>query len=418
MVALFVFLNFIIFCRKKISVASFLSFLILISVLSSFALGYYTIPTDLGSFFNEVFIVLCLFILILGTKNWDFHRIKLPARRDLAFLEWVVFFIGGVALIINFYIVYASISHVLSSDLNITSYKNEGDAAEYLRTVVPGYFLTITYLLTPVGYLSLSLHFANFSRAKLAKTIVFFIISLNIPLVGFHALSRSAAILFILLYVCLFISLRKSLPKTAVRKLLAPSLVAFSCIFLVLMYITISRFYSAPNLSITAPSGIQLSPVFYWILDYFGQWYANGIEILSEFDFSKLWYGQGSFGMLRTILDYEVGLSEIREETIPEFATSFNGVIAVLVYDFTYIGAFIVVSSIYFFSMKLGGQNRTIINLYQLLVVICLLPPLVLFFTNNAYSNLFTSLSVFIISVFVFLSKLALNNSSKRKKVF
>ena len=183
-------------------------------------------------------------------------------------------------------------------------------------------------------------------------SVFFLLLSLNVPLAGLHGLSRSGIVQFILMYAFFYLY---SYPAISGRVRLKINFFVFlilSSVLLAFYYITNARFSGSYSKSDVDESVIENRAI-YSIFDYFSQWSVNGITVMGNFSLEKIWYGKSS----RTFLDEVLARSgmdmvsyvELRKLTLDDNASSFNGLVATLLYDFGYAGAIAFSLLFYFF---------------------------------------------------------------------
>ncbi|WP_238559164.1 O-antigen polymerase [Polaribacter sp. MED152] len=365
--------------------------------------------TDVSILF---FSALILIFLIHGFKNYGNLKTIIPYGNYNSFnkLTKVLILVGLFVTLINIFITFKAFGALLSESVNVQSYKNEGEAGDFLIQWVGAVPLFISRLLSPIGYYALGLHFYFLIIRNVKKSFIFFIISLNIPLLGFHGLSRSAAIQFILMYIAFFLYSYSALGKKIRRKMLVYTAVIFTTSFLLLNIISESRF--SKYYYIPSSSPIQ-DPVLYSTLDYGSQWNLNGFEVLKNYSVDKLMYGRSTFPII-SFLGNRIGLSftslaDLRYKNLGDkYDGTFNGVVATLLYDFGYF--FTLIFAVIFYKIVAKrGPKKGMVKLHHFVSFGVLIPLPLMFFTNNAYSYIALNLAIIYLIIINFLMKISKN---------
>mgnify|MGYP003632289556 FL=1 len=363
--------------------------------------------TDVSiSFFSA----LILIFLIHGFKNYRNLKTITPYINNKSFnkLTKVLIVIGMFVTLINVFITYKAFGALLSESINVQGYKNEGEAGDFLIQWVGAGPLFISRFLSPIGYYALGLHFYFLIIRKVKKSFIFFIISLNIPLLGFHGLSRSAAIQFILMYIAFFLYSYSALGKKIRKKMVVYSAVIFTTAFLLLNIITESRF--SKYYYIPSSSPIQ-DPVLYSTLDYGSQWNFNGFEVSKNYSVDKLMYGRSTFPIVPFIgnrigLNF-TSLSDLRRQKLGDkYDGTFNGVVGTLLYDFGYF--FTLIFAVIFYKIVArGAPKKGNVYLHNFISFGVLIPLPLMFFTNNVYSYIALNLAIIYLIIINFLMKIS-----------
>ena len=411
MVSVLFFSVYAVFIGSKKPVALYLAILIALSSVSGFLVGRLPDLLNLVDVFNYAFTILILFIFIHGFKGYRLVNIKEPS--NLKSFKYILFFIIlclTISLLLNVHIVNKSIGYILSSGSSITTFKNEGEAAILIRQWVHPYLVRTANIFSPLGYIALGLHFYYLVKAKWKLTLVFFLLSLNIPLVGLHGLSRSTIVQYILMYALYYFYVYPAIGKKIKFKINIAALLVGLLISIAFYNITDSRFSSSSYYSIESTGLIQ-NKILYSIFDYFSQWNQNGIEVMGSFTLDKLWYGKSSLTLLDTALDL-IGVEntkyiDIRKETLGSKASSFNGLVANLLYDFGHLFA-LIFSVFFFLIVRALGPKRGSIKLSNFIYFSVLVTVPVMFFTDNYLSVIMLNIAIVYTIVISFMLKLKL----------
>jgi oligosaccharide repeat unit polymerase len=405
--AIFVFYSFLGF--KKSPISSFLSSLIALTYFLGIFVGNTPNELEWLVVFNFIFVAVVLFVFC--HSFWG-RRVILYSSNNGIFLSnfflLTIVCMFVLVTIINATIVSRSISYVLNGGVNITEFKNQGDAADLIRTWVDPRLVFLSYALSPLSYLALALHFYFLTKRSSMWSIVFLIFALNIPLVGLHALSRSSIVHFVLLYFLLYFSCYGSFSRDLRKKINIFIFFSFSFIFVIFYFITVSRFSESSFYS-QADSSLIKNRALYSLFDYGSQWIVNSLAVLGEFSISDMWYGKSTFTAIDIVMNI-IGLpvndyTDVRGQTLGRYASKFNGLVATLVYDFSYVGAVYFVS-IFFAVVRFTIPRGGIFNIGEFSMLIVLVATPLMFFSNNYLGNTMYAIGSIYILLLFFVSKL------------
>lgn len=404
--------------RIKHVLSAFLFSLFSASFFCAWLIGKELLVYNWNDALNLIFTILAL--TIIGFSFYPLKRHSIFKFENSRFFKFSGLFITIFlipALLINIFIVASSFEYVINGNVSVTKFKNQGEAYSLIRRWVPASFVFYVNLFSGMGLIALAYHFYFISKKKINLSILFFLISLNIPLVGLHALSRATVVQFILMYACLYMYVYPTLDRTVRRKF--NLIFAFSGFFIsiVFLFVTYYRFSDSGYYLIPDESLIK-NITTYSIFDYFTQWINNGIVVLNNFTLGDLWYGKSSISLVDYILE-KIGFPvqsyvDVRNDTLGLYSSRFNGLVATLVYDFSHIGvlAFIL---LFCLIVKLIASRGAVLNGYSLPFVGFVFSVPGLFFSNNFLSNEIFSLSGFYALVFLCISKLKFHIGSGLK---
>ncbi len=405
-------------CRKK-SVAFYLSVFIgsslILTSVSPLVHGIDSLP----DFYNMIFTVTMLLIVVHSFRGYYLEELIIKENESTLFWPfiYVLIFSLTIVLVINFYIVYKSTTLILLEGVSVGEFKNEGLAQIMIRQWVNPNLVTIANIFSPLGYLTIALHFYFLRNKKIAYSIVFLILSFNLPLSSLHGLSRAGVFHFLLIYTFFFLYIQPSLSSQLRSFFKKIAVLFFGLFLLIFVLITESRFGEDSNYSRYENLGTFWSSnqELLSVVDYGTQWSSNGLEVLENYTIDQTWFGKSNFKIVEIIagifdIDYEK-YSDVRQNTLGEYASKFLGLIAVLVYDFGYVLATLVIF-IFFFTVKYFSPQNHKGNLKNIIFFPILIAVPVMFFTNNYLST--TSLSVGI--VLLILSSLVLRSSIQISK--
>ncbi|MGX1923782.1 hypothetical protein ACUALS_00925 [Vibrio sp. NH-7] len=289
---------------------------------------------------------------------------------------------------------YKNVGLLVGGDLNVAQYKNGGDTQNKIRLIVPSLALTFTNIFSPLGYLALSFHFYLLIKGGPLKLILLtLLVSLNIPLSGMMALSRAFTVVFLLEYLFMFLAFSGSMPDYIRKTMVKYASVFFSLIAFLFFIISYNRFsgdygyYNVPHDSVIK------DPTLYSTIDYLTQWVHNGVETLVIFDLSSMWYGMSFSSLVNRILS-SVGIDvmsyvDVRYLLVSDYASSFNGLVSTITYDFSPIGVLLFMM-LFYLSCRLVAPSVNTIKLSSIFLLPYLLCMPLMFFMNNfgGYMNL------------------------------
>ncbi|MDC8456138.1 O-antigen polymerase [Marinobacter sp. DS40M6] len=398
LVAAFIFLFFSFAALKRSPVSAYISALIAFTYISGILVGNF--PTDVGFslVINFIFIALILLAFCCTFRGKKIFWIK--EDYSIVTQKWFLFSLSLMLTIVtatNILIVYSSISYVLGGNIDITAFKNQGGAAEMIRVWADPRLVFLSYGFSPLAYFSLALHFYFIFRGRVFLSLVFFIFSLNIPLVGLHSLSRSSIVHYFLLYFLIYCACYGGIPDKVKRKVNLIAGLFFTGIVAIFALITTSRF-SGSSFSTIPGNSFVSSPILYSILNYASQWIVNSIGALEDFSLNHIWFGKSTF----TVFDIVTGMigfdtvdyGDLRQETLGQYSTKFIGLVATLVYEFSYIGAIYYVCLFYLF-FRFLAPGRFEMRVSGILILIVFSSQPLMFFTNNYLGNTMYAIGAF-----------------------
>lgn len=342
------------------------------------------------SVFNFIFVnfVLFVFCSVFYKKKMVF------VKDDGSFINriWFLLIISVALLIVtltNIFIVFNSISFVFSGGLDITEFKNQGGAAEMIRTWVDPRLVFFSYGFSPLAYIALALHFYFLLKRKLFLSVIFLVFALNIPLVGLHALSRSSIVHFILLYFLVYFFCYHGIQADLKRRINYFIVVAFGFIFIIFYLITVSRFGESSYYD-RAESSLITNRAFYSVFDYASQWIVYSNVALDRYSVNDTWFGKSTFTVIDVIkgmIGLEVeSYTVVRQEVLGEYSSRFIGLIATLIYDFSHLGTIYYIF-IYWFSFKVMVRQNISFSIQSILIIIVFVAQPLMFFSNNYLGN-------------------------------
>lgn len=382
---------------SKSSIASLFFLLLIISSIAAFITGR-LFELSGENILSEIYISILLYILFISWNNYrnvsklDISDINLS---KLIKVEKLLIFINSSIFIINV-IVFVAVFSLLSSGLiEVNDYKNGGEGYMLISKLVPSYLVTLSNILSPLGYFSLSMHFFYLIKCNYYKAIFHLFLSLNIVLVSLFALSRSALVCYIIIYFFMLMFYLPLLNKRKIKKVMLSVLLAGSFMGVVFASISNNRFGEKYNIESKPLIDPNEYPQLVSYLDYFSQWEYFGPKIMEKYKFGEISWGMyNSFGLGVQIQQKIYGGVNVNEQRdkyyrkiLGDDISAFHGNIARCIFDFGYSGTIIFILLNCYYNRKLGPKNK-IIYYKTILALPLLLPFSVNFFTGNNFSQL------------------------------
>lgn len=298
-----------------------------------------------------------------------------------------------LALIINVGILIKSASFFRDLAISVSEFKNQGVSEAYVSSISP-YASFLSLVLSPLSYLALAIHFYALLTKQRKVAFWSLLASLNIAIVPLFYLARGGLITYILLYFGMMAVVFDQLNNKYKRQVIKTILFFLTILAFVFYLISVDRFSSY---SYYRTGTIISNQVLFSLLDYLSQWVVNSEGLFWGFDYSRLIFGS-NFTYLPShflsIFGIELNtLQELRESAFPTSANKFNGVVALLVYDFGYLGALLF--SFCYYLCVLKAKKIYSVNTLSGLVLICVAMPIPLFF----FQGLFTAFGFYNIAV-------------------
>lgn len=389
---------------SKNSISTILFCILIFSTISAYLTGR-LFDLDASYILKEFYISSLLFVLFLswknysGLKGYDFSDININKLRKV---EKPVIFINSVIFIIDAFIFAAIFALMTSGVIDVQEHKNDGGAAAVFASLVPGYLITLSYLFSPLGYLSLVLHFYYLINGKILRSVVNLLLSLDVVLIGLIQLSRSALVYYIITYIIIFLFLTPIIGKKYLSRISTFVVIVGIVVMFVFSSISESRFGEKYVIESESLIDEKEYPQLVSILDYFSQWEYYGPVMMDKYEFGKIYWGMyNSCGLGVLIAQKIYGAEKLNAErdkmfwkTMGDDVTAFHGNIARCIFDFGYIGTFLFVLLNCHFTRKWGPDKKKKIHFYTLLSLPMTLPFSVHFFAGNAYSELYLNLAM------------------------
>ena len=374
---------------KKHSISGLLyKFFFILSVISFFHIDI-NINSNLTTtnFFNSCFILGLLIILIDSFNNYtrinSIEMVKLTSFQKKIII--IITVLGIIAFAFNIILVKSIFEYQLYEDIEITVLKNEGGADVFFKSNYPRFLRTFTHIISPFGYLFLSLHFYFLSKNNLKLALLYGILSIIIPLHGMQGLSRAALAQFILLYTCMYFFVSNSISPELKKKFnlyLKCIVFLFSIAFL---YTSFKRFGEAYYyLNLLGPDSSPIKLILYSFIDYLSQWIPYGIDSLNYYNLNI----EFVFSSMQTLYNYVKNLAGFSIDIDPNhfyriyggYTSKFLGLIPTLIFDMGYILTFLFILIFRVIVYKKNTSNTISFN--QLVKIPVFLSLVIMSFTN------------------------------------
>lgn len=357
----------------------------------------------------EIYIAVMLFVLFSSWNNYskikgyDFSDIN---EHKLQKIERIVIWINSFVFIVDMIIFVAVFALLVAGVIHVSEYKNGGDSDlrnSIFANLVPSFFISISYILSSFGYLSLALHFYYLLKKNTKRAILHLVLSLTIVLVGIIGLSRSALVNYVIVYVIIFLFISPLLSRKTLRKSFLSILVFGGVIGYVFSTISEDRFGESFYIESKSLIDEKEYPELVSFLDYFSQWEFFGPKLMERYhgpsDLSWGLYNSSGLGVavLQRIYgadNYNQMSRKKYDRIIGETGSAFHGCVVRTVFDFGYIGTFIFILLNCYFTKKWGPNKKKQIRFKTLLSMPLLLPFSIGFFSGNSYSQFFLNLAM------------------------
>ena len=403
---------------------SFIMFLILLgSSVGAYLVGRQPDVFDVDVLICTLYVATLLFVMFSSFGRYrnieDLTEEGINIRRVLL-LERFVIIISIIVIIAYLYVLYHSLGLLAMKAVTVNEFKNDEDgAAELFDTLFPHIVSTFLNFFNPLAFFNIAFHFYHLIKNDLKKSILFFLLSLALPLSGLISLSRASTVQYVLLYFSLYFFLSPLLDKK-IRKRFNKIMVVFLILIIsVFAFISSNRFseYYTKESEQKSIINEQDDPLLFSLFDYFSQWQENGPAIMKIYKPEYKAYGLYNASGLalqikrRITQEDEVTLMAERTERIMGRQwMMFHGLIARLIYDFGFIGTVLFVF-IYSSIIRRYAPRHNILSLKSLLVLAVLLPLPLMSFQGNVLGGLASNLAI--IYLFIILKMISIKKVRK-----
>ncbi len=377
---------------KKSSISLFLILLQVASLIAAFLIG--VIPEIQTG--KDYLIVLYTFsLLYMFIAPWrKHHSIKSISSININKADKLFKILVGINIFSVLVLSFVAINVLLSVPfIAILAFKADGLKSLPVITDSVLRMYTIAQFIVPLGLLMLPFHFYYLSKDMARKAQLSFFLSLTPILYGLTYFSRSSIVHYSLIYLILFILVRKSLPEKHVKRIKRIGFIIGAFLLSIFTIVTIIRFEYSTNYSdmIDHSSIIQNSSL-YSAFDYFCQWHYFNYDTLSSFKGNTMkgqliFHEAGNFFALVGIVpSNESAYLSQRMHLLGSSYDNFIGLVSYLVYDFGFIIAFLISFLYKYFVNKVKPQNNSITleNLYFILFLIQI-PLFSIFYSMGGY---------------------------------
>lgn len=413
MIYLFVSIVYILYSKVRLfSISKMLFGLLAFSSIAAYLVGRQP-DWEISHIFFVLYIVTLLFVLFVSyekfysVKQFDFGDINL---NRLLFVERILTAICFILIVVDFYILINVFPLLFMGELVVQEYKNEAGAYDIISNIVPRVFISISHLLSPIGYVFIALHFFYLIKGNTGRAIKNFCLSLIMVLSGLIFMSRSSSVLYLLIYFFIFCTLYPIINIRLRKKIVrffTISVLCFSVAFIAISNSRFSDYYGNHSLNKSIIDE-GTNPVLFSICDYFGQWEEMSLIMMDRYKPEyKSWGLYNSAGIIVQIQYFISGADKVNEQREKKYdkifghdIVYFHGLITRLIYDFGYIGTFLFIV-LFSLVVRRFYPRQGNMTFRGLIALPCLLPFPLMFFTGNPFGGLSYNLGI-IFSIIVY----------------
>lgn len=405
MIYLVLSLLFIIVDKGKHSISKVLFLLLFASSIAAFFVGRQP-GWDFDVQIFSIYIAVLLFVLFSSFRkycNLSSYKFEDINRRRLIIVERVTIITILVVMIVNIFIFIKAYSLLLYGMIDVDSYKNDGGAEELFAQYVPHILISFSNLISPLGYLCFSFHFKYLIEDNIKRAVLFLVLSLVLVFSGLIALSRSAAVSYLLEYGILLIFFWPLIKHRTKKILIRVSTISFVMILTILFFLSNNRFsdFYTKESQNNAILDETETPVLFSTLDYFAQWQENGPIILKMHKPENVYwsmYNSNGLGVwIQKKIQGGVIVNSKREalfySVLGSQMSKFHGFIARAVYDFGFVGTILFVLFLSFI-IKRCKPKYGVLSSKTLFSAPLLVPIAITFFSGNWFSSLTYDLAI------------------------
>ena len=358
-------------------------------------------PTTIMSAFISIVITLSI---ILPWENYTkITTIETLPKRKFDKLSTLLFIIGGFIFLILF--IVALYVNVLISDINAFKYE-DGSSMDFYYAMLPfdTRLFILAYSLYYLSFFFIPLHFYSLYIGDVKKAVIYFVLSLNLPLYGLTFFSRWTIALFILLYLSHWICYSRIVPDKLRKKEIKWMGIFIGSLMAVFVAITISRFTTDTSYEkeVVNRSGVDMPPTLYSIFDYLGQSNSVSLYHLNQYDGNTfggsylLTEAQNFFSVLRIVSPSNS--KERIDKVWTEYQHSFRTYACYTIFDVGIIGA-ISLSILFVLLVRRRGKKISF-NSFMRSSILLMVPCCSIFFS---YLNIafFTLVLFFFLKVYL-----------------
>lgn len=361
-----------IYCRR-FSPGLLLISIYLISLICGLLIGNDHEVSSLFEGFNLLFLAGTLTMMLFPWTRFSYKlAISEPNLKRLHRLTLALLAINGIV----FFLFATACYHAFTTVTDYSAFKNEGESMSFFSQLPINHtvYLLAIYLHSTSFFL-VPLHFYYLTKKKYLISTLCLIFSFNIVLNGLSIFSRSTFLLYFVLYLFYLPFFYVTLESRTrnIIKITGIAIMGLLAVFFVM--ITENRFGNVLAYTDAASSHSFIkSPELYSLVDYASQWFNNYNEVMADYRFETL-NGEISFPFFLVIADKLDLLRYAPDQNLMtlqsiwgDHYSTFNGLIADLVFDFGYFGAALFVL-LYSFVVRFIRPVRAEISLGRLLVL-------------------------------------------------
>ncbi len=308
--------------------------------------------TDIWIYLS-ISLILFPFYLIFNSLDIDGSLFVLNRRRQR--LINIIVVLGSIGTVISAFGLLVMLKAYGNSGLDVNQFKNGGYSREYMDINLP--FLKYNFLLAPFGYLSLGVHFLCLVRGERGRSLLALLGAMSLLLTPLLHLARGGVILFLLLYLFYFVLVFPYLELKLKKRMLSLVALIVALLSVIFVWITVDRFKNYE----VVEGGLIQNPMIYSVFNYMSQWMINGVEVIKVYTSEKMVFASNFLYIPNRIMQFTgveaIDQFQLKLEMFGDYGTSFNGLPALLIYDFGILGA-ILFSWVYYFVVRSLYRSR------------------------------------------------------------
>lgn len=331
--------------RGKSALYKMLVALQAVSFIAEYLIDAYRVETD--DYATYLFVLLSEFILFLIISPWGKIKILYIYVKENGFDRYFENFLKPTLLLIFLMnLVLAIIIMVMIPD--VSEYKLK-DGWKELYESIPMFALLnrISYITQFMGYFAVPISFTYFAADNKKSGALFLFLSTSSLMAGIAAYSRAQMLTYGMCLLASFFLFQNIFPISKLKVINKYTYRALVVLVVIFLYTTINRFGS-DNMAyygdrIPKTSKVQ-DPIVYSLMDYPGQGFANGINLLYTYTPSKNFMGQDVFYYPLLFLSYfgiidwdSSAAEENRDKVYGYDGGAFHGYACTLIYNFGFI---------------------------------------------------------------------------------
>jgi oligosaccharide repeat unit polymerase len=319
-------------------------------------------------------------------------------------LLWFVIIFGSFSLVTNIFVLQKVLFYITENQLSSGWFKYEDNGATLKAQLFPSGLISLANLGAAISYIAIPLFFYCYLMKKNKLAFLLLISSLSYPVFGLASMTRFPLVHFIISYFFTYVLVRGLLEKK--RAAVLKILISLTGLFLLILFIGASMFrFGDSGVSEFNNDTNFDSPLIASTYSYATQHIKIGGEVLKNYELTDFWNGRSTLSLIYNFASFfgidGVSLGVYREEAFGEYASSFTGLVPVLVYDLTISGSIIFVFIFGCITISCGQGRLAVLTLPRLLVFPFLISIPAFAFSGNIlasfvfpYALLFTVISI------------------------